>query len=158
MEVRDIMVRMLVCISEDQSLEAAARLMLDRGVGCLLVTGEGGSLLGIITESDFTGKKRGFPFSAYSAPQILGEWIGADGLEGIYAAARTRQVGDVMTRHVITATEGESLTALAVRMIERRLHRVPVVRDGNAVGIVTRRDLLKAMVEIAGASRSESQD
>lgn len=158
MKVRDIMVRDLICIAEDESLETAARRMLDRDVGCLIVTGEGEKLSGIITESDFTGKSRGFPFSAYSAPHILGEWIGADGLEGVYAAAKNRQVRDVMTRHVITAREDEPLTDLAVRMIERRLHRIPVVRDGYPVGIVTRRDLLKAMVEIAQASRGETHD
>ena len=146
MRVRDIMVRDLVTIGEDESLETAARRMLDKRIGCLVVTSAGGKLSGIVTESDFTGKERGFPFSAYSAPNVLGDWIGADGIEGIYAAARDRKVREIMTRRVITASEEEPLTDLAVRMIETRLHRIPVVRDGRAVGIVTRRDLLKAMV------------
>ena len=149
MRVRDIMVEDLVCVGEDESLEAAARRMLENEVGCLVVADQGGELSGIITESDFTGKERGFPFSAYSAPNVLGDWIGADGIEGIYAAARLRKVRDIMTRHVVTASEDEPITDLAVRMIEKRLHRIPVVREGRAVGIVTRRDLLKAMIKAA---------
>jgi len=145
MNVREIMVEPVVLVREDTPLEEVARIMLQRRIGCLPVVDGADKLVGIITESDFTGKERGFPFSAYLAPQVFGEWVDESGIERIYEAARKRTASEIMTRQVVTATEDEPVTDLVVRMVQKDLKRVPVVRDGVPVGIVARHDLLKLM-------------
>ncbi len=145
MKVRDIMVEPPVVLRETATLEEVARTMLDRGIGCVPLVDESGKLKGIITESDFTGKERGLPLSAYLVPQIFGEWVSKGGIERIYKEARARTASEIMTEPVITAAEDESVTEVAVRMIQRNLKRLPVVRDGVLVGVVTRHDLLKLM-------------
>ena len=56
---------------------------------------------------------------------------------------RGQTVDDVMTRDIITTTEAATLEAAAEMMLTRRIRRLPVVRDGRLVGILTRFDLLR---------------
>lgn len=149
MKVKEIMTQPVVVIGEDATLEEVAQTMLDRGIGCVPVVDGEGRLTGVIVESDFTGKERGFPFSAYMAPQLLGEWVTKEGVERIYEAARTRTAKEIMTTQPAMVTEDEEVTELVAEMIDHGMHRVPVVRDGVPVGMVTRHDLLKMMAREA---------
>lgn len=149
MKVTEIMTQPVTVVREDATLGEVARTMLDRSIGCVPVVDTEGKLAGVIVESDFTGKERGFPFSAYMAPELLGEWVTKEGVERIYQAARTRTAKEIMTSHPITITVDEEVTDLVVKMIDHGVHRVPVVRDGVPVGIVTRHDLLKLMAREA---------
>lgn len=141
--VAEIMSRPPVTISEDTTVEEAARMMLDQGIGCTLVVDARGELAGILTESDFTGRQR-IVLSRLAAPEVLGEWVSEDkGIEDIYQAVRGRPVRDVMTPSVVTASPDDSVTEIVLQMIERDLHRIPVVEERVPVGVVTRRDLLR---------------
>lgn len=104
-----------------------------------------GKLRGVVTESDFTGKERGVPFSVLRAPQVFGEFISAEGIEAIQARARGMTAWEIMSRPVMTAMEDEPVVDVVARMIDRDLHRLPVVRDGVPVGMVTRHDILCLM-------------
>lgn len=150
MKVKEIMVQPVVVVGEDTTLEEVARSILKHRIGCLPVVDREGKLRGIITESDFIGRERGFPFSAYRAPQVFGEWVGKDDIERIHEAARTRTAREIMTADVITASEDETVTELVVRMIQRNLRRIPVVREGVPVGIATRHDVLRLMARDTG--------
>ena len=145
MQVRDIMTKPVVVVREDSTLEEVARTMLDHRIGCVPVVDDTGRLVGIITESDFTGKERGFPFSTYFAPQVFKQWVGKDDIERIHTAAQTRTAKEIMTAHVITATEDESVTEVVLRLIRRDLKRIPIVRDGVPIGVVARHDLPRLM-------------
>ncbi len=127
-----------------------ARILLQHGIGCVPVVNGEGELTGIITESDFTGRERGFPFSAYRAPQVFGEWVGKVDIKRIYEAARSRTAGEIMTRDVLTSAEDETVRDAVVRMMKHNVHRLPVLRDRVPVGIIARHDLLKLMVWDAG--------
>jgi CBS domain-containing protein len=145
MKVRDIMTQPVVTVPEDTSLEQVARTMLERRIGCVLVVDETGELSGILTESDFAARSRGFPFSTFRWPQVFGQWLPREGLEQIYAAARTMTAREVMTTDVVTVTEDDGVEVVVKRMVDRDLHRIPVVRDGVPVGIVSRHNLLRLM-------------
>src|SRR5918996_6604523 len=56
-EVREVMSKPPILAREETTLEEAARVMLDRGIGCLPVVGADGGLVGIVTESDLTGAR-----------------------------------------------------------------------------------------------------
>lgn len=145
MKVRDIMVTPVVVVTEDASLEEVARTMLEHKIGCVPVIDKHGKLTGIITETDFTGRERGFPFSAYRTPKVFGEWIDKSGVERLHDAARSRKAREIMTSPVRTAREDDCVTDVVTYMIERDLKRIPIVHDSVPVGIVTRHDLLKLM-------------
>jgi nucleotide-binding universal stress UspA family protein/predicted transcriptional regulator len=145
----DIMTQPALTVGEDATLEEVARLMLDHSIGCVPVVDTHGLLQGIITESDFTGQERYFPFSAYRAPQLFGEWISKEEIEAIYAAGRRMRAREIMHTPVVTAAEGEPVADVVEKMLRHDITRVPVVRDGVPIGIVARHDLLRLMVSDA---------
>ena len=62
-----------------------------------------------------------------------------------YVKSHGRTVGDVMTRDVITVSETTELDEIANLLETKRIKRVPVVRDGKVVGIVSRANLVRAL-------------
>lgn len=102
----------------DTLVEDAANLMLENGIGSVIVADEENRLQGILTSTDFV--------------QIVAERKPKD---------RT-PVGEYMTTDVITATAQDPIVDVAETMIEHGIHHVPVVSDVDGViGIITTTDL-----------------
>lgn len=146
MQARDIMTHPVRTVREDCTLEEAARCMLAYGIGCLPVTTPEGRLAGILTESDFAAKEKGIPFSLYRFPQVFGDWLPKQGVERMYAAARSRQVSEFMSRTVAFVDVTDDLETVIARMQKTGFHRLPVVADGLPAGIISRHDLLRLIV------------
>jgi CBS domain-containing protein len=138
-EVREVMSEPPIVAREETTLEEAARVMLDRRIGCLPVVGADGGLVGILTESDLTGARPWLSLSAW-AHSPAGEEASeaAPDLERL----RATPVVEVMTRQVVSASPREAVSAVVDRMMERNLHHVPVVENGAPVGVLARHDLL----------------
>lgn len=147
MKVREIMREPVIVSDEDQTLEEAATLMLEKNVGGLPVVNGEGKLVGMVTESDFSAKEHALPFSRIYAPRLFGEWMSKEGVEKAYEAARSITVKEIMTRAVITANEDDLLAEVIKKMLEYHVHRIPVVRDGMPVGIISRHDLLRLVAK-----------
>lgn len=145
MKVNEIMASPAITVGESTSLEDVARLMLDKGIGCVPVVDEHGKISGIVTEASFAAKSKGIPFSTFRAPQLLGRWLSDTSVANIYAEARQTPVSEIMVRNVVTIEENESLNRAVELMLEHNINRIPVVRDGKPVGIVARHDLLRLM-------------
>jgi len=146
MKVKEIMVQPVIVVREDTTLEEIARIMLDNRIGCVPVVDEKGKLAGIVTESDFTAKEHGVPFSTFNAPQLFGRWVPKEGIEEIYKVARTMAAKEIMTSPVITVTEDDPIEELVRKLLDYNIKRIPVVRDGEPVGIVSQHDLLNLMI------------
>jgi CBS domain-containing protein len=154
MFVHQIMFAPVITVDEDCSLEEAAKIMLDRNVGGLPVVDERGDLTGIVTESDIVAREKGIPFSIYRFPQMFGEWMPHEHVERIYESARRWAVREIMSHNVVTLTEVDTIETVLEKMLTGGLHRIPVVRGRKPVGIVTRRDLLRLMLEhLPGSSQ-----
>ncbi len=147
MKVKQMMSHPAVVVAEDATLEEVARTMLDHHIGCVPVVDRQGKIVGIITESDFAAKEKGLPFSTFRAPQLLGQWIGSDSVERIYEAARRMKASEIMRTQIVTVTEEASMNEAVEIMFRHDINRIPVVRDGAPVGIVSRHDLLRMIVE-----------
>ena len=122
MHVRDLMSRRVEWVNPVIPIREAARKMRDLGIGCLPV-GEGGHLLGILTDRDI-------------ACRAVSDGRDAD---------RTR-VRDVMTKGVASCFEDQSLLDAAAIMRDRQVRRLPVLdRHGRVVGILSVHDLCDAV-------------
>jgi CBS domain-containing protein len=150
MIVADVMTRHVLSVEPDSTVEAAASLMLERGISGLFVVNTKGELAGVITEGDLLrrdelGTQRHRPW-----------WLRLIVSPGQQAADFTRthgrKVKDVMTETVISVADDASLEDAVGLMETNRIKRVPVTRDGRVVGVVSRSDLLRALV---GRSRSD---
>jgi CBS domain-containing protein len=139
-EVRQVMSTPPRVVPSETTIDEAARVMLDEGIGCLPVVGTDGEMVGIVTELDLTGARPWLSLRAWAQAEAAEEaGPAASDLERL----RATRVEEVMTHRVVTATPGESLSAVVDRMMERNLHHIPVVENGVPVGVLARHDLLR---------------
>jgi CBS domain-containing protein len=147
MKVSEIMSHPVITVPGDATLEDVARIMLDHRFGSVPIVNEKGTLIGLITESDFAAKGKGVPFTTFEMPQVFGHWLGKSGVEQMYQGARAILAKDTMTRDVITVGENATIEDVLELMLRHDVNRIPVLRDGILVGIVARYDLLKLMLQ-----------
>jgi len=149
MKVRDAMTAPVVTAPPSATLEEAARLMLSERVGCVVIVDaeDRERAIGIVTETDFEVTDDPIPFTFFHWPKLFGKYVWSEpSMEDMYALARSRTAEAIMSTPVLTVDEHEDLWAAVRIMVVNDVKRVPVVRDGRLVGIVTRHDLLKCLV------------
>ena len=84
--------------------------------------------------------------SRYRAPQLFDHWLAEGDAERIYKEAAALPIKDYLNPHVRSVEEEDPIEEVLKIMLESGVNRVPVVRDGKPVGIVSRRDLLKMVM------------
>jgi CBS domain-containing protein len=143
MNVADVMTRGVISLAPDDSVQKAAKLMVQYEVSGFPVL-DHGKLVGIVTEGDFLRRVE------TGTEQRRTRWIeflaGPGQLADEYAHAHGRKVGDVMTRDLVTVTEETSLEELVGLMESHHIKRLPVVKGGDLVGIISRGTLLHAFL------------
>jgi CBS domain-containing protein len=154
MKAADVMTHKVVSVNPDTPVTEAVRLMLQDDISGLPVVDASGRLVGIVTEGDFlrrteTGTER-------QRPRWLGFLLGPTRLAQEYVHTHGRKVAEVMTSDVVSVTGLTPLDEIVRLMERRRIKRVPVIREGKLVGIVSRANLLRAMVSLAGEVAPEA--
>jgi CBS domain-containing protein len=156
MQARDVMTPRVISIEADAPVMQAVHLMLQNRISGLPVVGPKGELVGMVTEGDFI--RRGEIGTQRRRSRWLEFLIGPGRLADEYVHAHGRKVDEVMTREPITVTEDTLLDEI-VRLMERhRIKRVPVVRGGQLVGIVTRANIMHALVSLAAETKAPAGD
>jgi len=138
--VRDVMAKQPVTIAPEASLASAIAVMREREIRHLPVVDDTGRLLGIITDRDLR--------SAALAP-ALAEFLPAGlrrAVEGAAEVLEQLRVQDAMTRGVVTTRPEASVAEAGAVMFERRVGSLPVRENGKLIGIVTERDIFKALM------------
>jgi CBS domain-containing protein len=142
---KTIMSAPVVTVAPENSVRDAVRLMLDRHISGIPVVESDGRLVGIVTEADLLPKEARPPVS-----EPLVGWFGRSlWLERLVTGHKKvegRTVGEVMTHNVVTAEEETPVHVLAAKMMRYAVNRLPIVRAGQVVGIVTRADVLKVFL------------
>lgn len=152
MRVSDVMTRNVVSVRSDDTILKAARLMLQNRISGLPVVDAEGGLIGMVTEGDFL--RRAEINTARRRPKWIEFLLGPGRLADEFTRASGRRVQEVMTQKPVTVGEDVSL-ATAVELMERnRIKRLPVVRDGKIVGIISRANLVRALVSLPQASEA----
>ncbi|MGB8550060.1 MAG: CBS domain-containing protein [Xanthobacteraceae bacterium] len=156
MRAADVMTPNPVTVSPDASIMEAIRLMLERKFSGLPVIDTNGSLVGIVTEGDLLRR------SETGTQRKRAGWIeflmGQGRLASEYVHASGRKVREVMSPDVQTVTEDAPLDEIVQLMERHRIKRLPVVRDGMLVGIVSRANLLRALASIASETKPAASD
>ncbi|MDQ1252989.1 MAG: hypothetical protein QG646_2131 [Euryarchaeota archaeon] len=131
MNVADIMSSPVYIIKTDEPVSHARKLMLRHRIGTLPVLNEG-KMVGIVTKSDISNR--------LSQAEPLWKRRPIDQIP----------IKMLMTETVITIYPEASITQAATLMLENGIHNVPVVKNGNIVGILTRTDFMRYIAENAG--------
>jgi CBS domain-containing protein len=156
MQVRDVMTLKVISVTVGDSILAAARLMLQNRISGLPVVDADGNLVGVVTEGDFL--RRGELGTQRSRPAWLEFLLGAGRLANEYVHAFGRRVDEIMTADPIFVSEDDSLQIVVELMERRRVKRLPVMRDGRLVGIVSRANLVHAVVGLARDAQAPDGD
>jgi CBS domain-containing protein len=156
MEVGDFMTTEVVTIHPDSRVRDAARLMLERKISGLPVVDTSNHLVGIVTEHDLLRRRPDGPGS--KPPHWLQLMIEPAKITNESVRFQEAKVEEVMTRDPLTITKDTPIE-LACRLITKRgVKRLPVVRDGQLVGIVARADLVRALgIAVGRISRSDER-
>ena len=143
----EIMTKEVVTVTPDTSVEDAARIMSDNNVSGLPVV-ESGELLGIVSEKDLIMKNKRLNSPGYI--NILDGIIFLESPRKFEEKLKkfvANEVGDLMTKEVITIDPDTPLEEIATLMVEEDVNRLPVLKDGEMIGIVTRGDVVSKMAE-----------
>ena len=144
MKAADLMTSFVVTVTPDATIEYAAQLMLQHRISGLPVTDSDGAVLGIVTESDLL--RRAETGTDKRHARWVSLLIGPGRLAQEYVHTHGRKVGEVMTERVFTVTPETPLADLVALMETKHVKRVPVVDQGRLVGIVSRADVMAALV------------
>jgi len=154
MNAMDVMVRDVVAIDPDASVAEAAKLMTENDVSALPVVDPDGRLVGIISEADLMRREE--VGTAVHHPWWVEAVTPAATLATEFTKSHGKRVAELMSTNLITATEDTPLADIAAILERNRIKRVPIVRDGELVGIVSRSNLVQALA-VAGIAANESQ-
>ena len=138
MRVNDIVRRDVPTVREHTVLSHAADQLVASGLGTLPVLDADGLLVGVVSEGDVLRFGVGSRHDPVHAPQ---NGPAADPPDALRAL-----VTDVMSRSPVTATERQSVDDIARLFVRLPWRMLPVVRSGRLVGVVTRTDVLRALV------------
>ena len=126
----EIMTPAVLTVGPDTDVDEAIEILVNSRITGLPVVDDDGRLLGIFTETD--------RLKMYSAGQN----------------SEHATVGEVMTRGVITLDESTTLEQISDILLRASIRRMPVTRDGKVIGVVSRRDVLRAARELQTAGRA----
>ncbi|WP_262269272.1 CBS domain-containing protein [Microvirga yunnanensis] len=139
----DVMTPGVITVSPKTSIHEIAKLLCDHHISGVPVVEDEGRLLGIVSEGDLIGhaqlageRRRSWWHTFLNGPTVLAQH---------YAKSHGRTASDVMTTDVVTVLETTSVADTARTLEQHRIKRVPVLRDGRLVGIVTRSNLLRVL-------------
>jgi len=147
---KDVMTAAVVTVGPQATVEEVARLLLARRISAVPVVDAKGQLQGIVSEGDLMRRVESGTEKQHS--WWLDLMANRDDVVLDYVKSHGRKVADVMTREVITVGERTTLTKIATLLERHRIKRVPVVRSGKIVGIVSRANLLHGLVAYGGAT------
>ena len=147
MKAAEVMVTKVVTVGPRTGVRDAARILLTNRISAAPVVGEHGELLGIVSEGDLM--RRSETDTEYRRSWWLALLASNETLAAEFAKSHSRTVADVMTRDVVTAKPDTSLREIAALLETNLIKRVPIIKAGKIVGIVSRANLLQAFASLA---------
>lgn len=156
LRARDLMTTEAAEVQLETPVAAIARMFADHGVSAVAVTDAAGALLGIVTESDLIRRLADEDERPSGWLARLFDSSGAKAER--YARSHGVNAGEVMTKRVVTAGPEESAAHVARLMEEHKVRRVLVAEGGRLLGLVSRSDLVRALVAQQQAPEGDLSD
>ncbi|MDE0852869.1 MAG: CBS domain-containing protein [Nevskia sp.] len=156
MRALDVMTTKVITVKPEATIPEVARLFVENNISAVPVVDAAGKLIGIVSEGDLlhraeigTERRRSWWLELVSSSHDLA----AD-----YIKSHASRVRDVMSADVVSVDEATPVADIADLLERKRIKRVPVVRDGKPVGIVSRSNLIKVLAAFSAAPKSEEAE
>jgi CBS domain-containing protein len=142
----DVMTTDVITVGPDMTVRALATLPAERGISGAPVTDASGQLVGIVSEEDLLQRAEIGTVRRHRARR-RSWWLDdfASQAARDYIKSHAQRVKDIMTSDVVTVNEDTDLAEVAALLEAKRVKRVPVMRDGKIVGIISRANLVRAL-------------
>ncbi|WP_026476630.1 CBS domain-containing protein [Alkaliphilus transvaalensis] len=145
MMVKDIMTKKVFSVQPEDSIEDVVKLLVEHNISGVPVVDDENKVVGIITEGDLIYRSKKLQIPSYFT--ILDSYIFLEDPSTVKDQIKKMigyKVKDVMTEKVIVAKEDDSIEEVATIITNKNVNRLPVVKDNKLVGIISRRDIIKA--------------
>ena len=145
LKAKEIMTKEVITVREDTTIQELARILMQHRISGVPVVDAGGGLSGIVTESDLINKNK-----KLHIPTVLRLFdayipLGTSKLETDIKRMAATTVGDILTKDVVSVKEDTTVEDIATIMSEQNIHLLPVLREGELVGIIGKKDLIRAV-------------
>jgi CBS domain-containing protein len=163
MRAADVMTTDVITVEPDTTVQALAALLAERGISGAPVVDSNDHLVGIISEGDLLHRAE-IGTARRHRERRRSWWLDllsrqAEGqLAQDYIKSHGRSVKDIMTRDVATVSEDSDLADVAALLETKGIKRVPVVRDGKIVGIISRANIVRAVGAAKGAPAPKGEE
>jgi len=155
MRAMDVMTADVITVKENASVGDVAKLLAERGISAVPVVDGDNRIIGMVSEGDLlhrtetgTERRRSWWLELIASTNELA----VD-----YIRSHGGSVKDVMTRDVISVSDTTPVAYIAILLEKNRIKRVPVVRDGRLVGIVSRANLVRALAMTVDEAPSDAE-
>lgn len=148
MNAKDIMTKDVVTVTKEITIEELARLFTKHDISGAPVVDKDGKLTGIVTENDLIKMEQRLHIptvvTIFDAVIYLGSSKKFE--EDIKRMAATK-VEDIYRKEVVTIDENATLEEIATIMCEKNIHHIPIIKKGKLVGIIGKKDIVKAIAK-----------
>ncbi len=147
---KDIMTKKVITVTPDTTLKTLASLLVKNEISGVPVVDDSGMLYGIVTENDLISQNK-----RLHIPTVVSFLDAAIYLESSkkfeeqVKRLTATTVKEICIRKVTTISEDVSVVDIATIMAEKKVHLLPVVKAGKVIGIVGKRDMVKAVARQA---------
>ncbi|BCQ28957.1 CBS domain-containing protein (plasmid) [Caballeronia sp. NK8] len=145
MQARDVMTANVVCVAPDTTVHELAMLLTQHRISATPVVDRDKHVIGMISEGDLLHRNE---IDTEKAPARRSWWLemlSSDRGAQDYIRSHAGTVGEIMSREPVCVNEDASLTEIASVLESHHIKRVPVLREGRIVGIVSRSNLVQAL-------------
>lgn len=154
MKATDVMATSVITVRQDTPVAKIAEVLLANRISAVPVVNDKDTLVGIVSEGDLihrveagTERHRSWWLELLTGKEILAHE---------FVKSHARKAADVMTYPVVSVTPDTPLGDIAALLEKHRIKRVPVVSNGKIVGIVSRANLIQALVSLGHAKTSDA--
>ena len=145
---KDIMTRDVITIEQSASLRELSKLLSEKGITGVPVIDEERHLIGMISMRDLIREEvrsLGANLEYQDIYELFSSALNTEEVEGV--SVRQLWVEEVMSRTLHTATESTPVCDIAEIMHAQNVHRVPILKNGKVIGLVTAMDVIRAVAE-----------
>jgi len=150
------MVHDVVTVRPDDDVSHAAQLLVDHDVSALPVVDANGRVVGILSEADLLHREE--IGTEKQRPWWLEAITPINTLAVDYAKSHGRKVEEIMSTQVVSVAEDTPISEIATVLERKRIKRVPVLKEGKLVGIVSRTNLIQALASATAGTDEHSRE
>jgi CBS domain-containing protein len=154
MNAMDVMVSPVITIKPDDTVAKAVDLFAKHDISALPVVDGNNAVVGIVSEADLVHREE-------IGTEVQRAWwleavTPASTLAKEFAKSHGRRIDEVMSTRVVSASEDTPLAEIATLLERHRIKRVPILRTGKLVGIVSRANLIQALASAQNATNANT--